>query len=1321
MPNVASLVARAAAGSSVEAEDSTVAPLSFAQEALWFLDQLDPGQAVYNVPQVWCLVGPLDVVALQRSLQLVIDRHSALRTTFGATDGRPYQRFHSAVEVALPIVDLGAVDAALRDAEAMRIAVEAARQPFDLAKGPLFRAFLLRLEADRHWLVVGMHHITRDGESMGVFRHELSLSYNAFRAGQEPHLEPLPGEWADFIAWQREQLSDERLRVLLDYWRNRLRDAPTELALPTDRPRPAVRSFAGAHEEFEVGAELVNALRPLGREEGATLHMTMLSAFQLLLSRYADQDEMLIGVPVSGRGQPEFKRMVGYFSNMVVVRGDLRGDPSFRELLRRTGQSARDAYAHQDIPLDRLVEALAPQRDRSRNPLFQVIFTLQDAFHTLAGPLPLDGVESSPVDVETGTAKVDLTVWFARTGSGLRAAIEYSTDLFDTATVRRLIGNFLTLLASIVADPDRPTSRLALLDAAERRCLLVDWNATTAPYPSHLRLPELFAATVQRAPAAIAVVDGARALTYAELDRRSRQLAYRLLDLGLRPGDRVGICVERSIEEIVALLGALKAGCVYVPLDPAHPRERLAAVLGDADAAAVITAGTVARTLAVPPAVTARPIITLDATEPDTVDERPDPPLAAEGEGLAQIIYTSGSTGVPKGVAITHRAIARLVCGTDYAQLGADDVVAHVSNPAFDAATFEVFGALVNGGRLVVIPRETVLSPSALAAELERIGISTLFVTTALFNQMARDAPAAFRFCRQVLFGGEAVEPRWVKAVLEEGGPRRLLHVYGPTEATTFATWYEVRAVAADASTVPIGRPIANTEVYVLDRHGEPVPVGVPGEICIGGPGLAAGYFRQPQLTAERFVPHPFDLAAEARLYRTGDRARYRPDGAIEFLGRFDRQVKIRGHRIEPAEIEASLLRVPGIREAVVLVHGNTSDTRQLTGYVVMEPGAQLTAVDLYGELRRSMPGYMVPAQIYIVPSLPLTPNGKIDRHALPNPGDAAPRANQRVGPRDPLEHTLALIWEELLGRSDIGVHDSFFDVGGHSLLAAQLMDAIERACGHAIPLTTLFTDSTIEQLARVVRRGACESGAPLVALNPGGVRPPFFFLHGDFSGGGFYTRQLARALGPDQPFYAVHPHGLGDTRVPESIEAMAADRIRALRMVRPKGPYFLGGHCNGAFVALEIAQQLTRDGEEVPIVIVLDALAPWRQDRVWPPLTAEELAARAWRQSREPAGAVPPPATGPTAASDIIGRYQRAMARYRPVPFAGKIVVFRSSETRDLRRSLGWSKIGEAVETYDIPGNHHTAITRHVAATAARIAACLDETSRGYTLPGVS
>ena len=1270
-------------------------PVSFAQDGLWFLQRLTPESPVYNVVHAWRIDGALDLGALEQALRFVINRHDALRTTFVLSDGKLWQRIVESVDVTLSVVSVTGADPGTRETEALRLAREAGRRPFDFPGGPLLRAFALRADEHRFWLVMVMHHAIRDGASTAIFCRELSRAYNAFLNGTTPDLAPLPAQYTDYAVWQRESLKDAHLDALIAYWRARLAGAPAALDLPTERRRPQLESHAGARASFIVDAALVDALRTLARREAATLHMALLAAYQVLLGHYANQEDILVGAPVAGRGRPEFQSVFGCFVNTVIHRGDLSGDPSFRTLLQRTRDSAAQAYRHQDLPFERLVDALAPRRDPGRHPLMQAMFTLQDAFDSCPPPLVLDGADAIPVDVYLGNSKVDLTLFMVRDGPRLLGAVEYATDLFTPSWAQRLARQFVTLLESIVGDPDCPISRLPLMDDAERRRALVSWNQTGAPSLGQDSISALFSAQVRRAPHAIAVRQGELALSYAELDRRATALAHRLRDLDIAPGARVALCMERSVEEIVAVLGILKAGSAYVPLDPSHPPERLAAVLRDAGASAVLITPAAERALARSRASSARPVIVLDGA--DDVDARPELELACSGDDPAYVIYTSGSTGEPKGVVVPQRAVLRLVCDTDYVQLGAGDVVAHLSNPAFDAATFEIWGALLNGACLVVIPRETVLSPTELAATFDRHGVTTLFLTTALFNVVARDAPRALAG-RTVLFGGEAVDPRWVAAALSDGNPGRLLHVYGPTEATTFATWHEVRAVDAAVATLPIGRPIAHTEVYVLDRNGEPVPCGIPGEIHIGGPGLATGYLGRPDLTAERFVAHPFGREPGERLYRTGDRARYRSDGAIEFLGRIDAQVKIRGHRVEPGEVEVALRALPQVRDAVVVVHGDTAETRRLTAYVVPSAGGTPTPAELWRELRRGLPEYMLPGAIVLLAALPLTPNGKLDRRALPDPIDLA---EQRTGfhmpPQNPLQQMIAAIWEELLGIRDVGVRDSFFEIGGHSLLAAQMIDAVERACGVKIPLTMLFTQPTIADLAAAIRSRTAAFAASITALNTAGSSPPLFFLHGDFSGGGFYCIPLSRALGDEQPFYAVHPHGLDGHEVPESIEAMAAERLHALRRMRPTGPYFLGGHCNGAFVALEIARQLVEQGEEVPMVVLLDAKAPQG-----PP--------SAGKRNRSPQAAATRGAINPARSKrDVFARYRAAVASYVPAPYSGRIVVLRSENTRDVRPDLGWSVLGVGVETYTIPGDHHSSITRHVAETAARIRACIE------------
>ena len=1278
------------------------APLSFSQQRLWVLDRLLPTRSVYNNTHAFRLVGNLDAGALRRAWRELSRRHDVLRTCFVLFDGKPLQQVQPTIELDWDEWDLSSMPPAERETEARRRACELTQKEFDLGRAPLFRVRLLRLEPGECWLLFSFHHIVTDGWSSAVLSREISVLYAAFLRGESSPLPELPCQYADFAAWQRQWMQGKVLEQQLAYWRHALADPP-ELALPTDRPRPALPSYRGERLTFELGEALTRALKELSRRETATLFMTLLAGFQVLLHRYTGQEDLVVGVPVAGRRRPELENLIGFFVNTLVLRGDLSGDPSFREYLRRVRERALEAYAHQDVPFEKLVDVLVPRRDPSRNPLFQVAF----AFHNTA-PVEwvLPGLDVQNIDsVNAVSAKFDLTLAVREVGGTLLGRLEYASDLFDADTIERMAQQWMTLLEDAVAQTDRPLSRLRLMDDSARRRAIREWNDTRRDYPAGEGVAALFAAQVRAAPSAVAVIgDDSPPLTYAGLYARSRALARLLREHGVSPGSRVGVCIERSVEEIVAVLGVFLAGCAYVPLDPAHPPDRLAFLLDYVETAAVVTVEASLRALARARAGSARPVIKLDGAEADELVASSDGVPIRAGDDLAYVMYTSGSTGEPKGVAVPHRAIVRLVCGSDYVRPGAEDVIAHLANPAFDAATFEIWGALLNGARLALIPRDVVLSPRELADALDRHAVTTLFLTTALFNQVARDAPRAFTG-RQVLFGGEAADARSVAIALRQGKPGRLLHVYGPTETTTFATWHEVRGIDPEATTVPIGRPIANTEVYILDRHGEPVPPGVPGEIHIGGPGLALGYYGRADLTVERFVAHPFSDTPGARLFRTGDRARYRGDGSIEFLGRLDRQLKIRGHRIEPAEVEAALLQLPAVSEAVVIVHGE-KETRRLVAYVVPAPGSRLAVTHLSRELRRVLPRYMLPGAIAILTALPMTPNGKIDRAALPNPDDIRTRRTQsRQLPRDPLQHMIAAIWEKLLGVRYIGIRDNFFDLGGNSLLAAQMMDAVNEACGCNIPLTTIFSESTIGQLARAVR-GQASAPSPVVAIRATGARPPLFFLHGDFSGGGFYCHALARELGSEQPFYAVHPHGLGGSGIPDSIEAMAADLLQAVRQARPHGPYFLGGHCNGALVALEMARQLVAEGEEVPLVLLLDAKAPRPPKGDISDETAAPGASQSARGTEEWRN------DDAASAPDAFLRYRRAIAAYAPSGYSGRIAVLCSELTHGTGKDLGWSSVSEHVETHSIPGTHHTSITRHVAATGARIRECLGAAS---------
>jgi amino acid adenylation domain-containing protein len=1164
-------------------------PLSPAQQQLWLLDRLLGGRPVYNVWAVLRLVGPLEVGALREALRELVQRHEILRTRFGTAEAGPVQLIAPQLDCPLEVEAVGALPEGQREMQARRRAQELVGQPFDLESGPLLRARLLDLGGAEHWLVLALHHIVIDGWSFGVLWRELSELYAACVQGRPAALAELPVQYADYAVWQRERLHEEAAAQPLAYWKEALAELPV-LELSTDRPRPSVPSYRGGRIVFELGEELTRGLKEIGRRERATLFMTLLASVQVLLYRYSGQEDFAVGVPVAGRTRPELEGLIGYFVNMLVLRAELSGEPTFREYLGRVRERALAAYAHQEVPFLKVVEALARKRDPSRNPLFDVSFALEN---TPLGALRLAGVEVSEVSGIYGeTAKFDLSISATEHGGGIGVTIEYATDLFDAATIERMAGHWRVLLEGIVADPERRVSHLPLLTAGERERLLVQWNATAVDYPHAQCLQELFEAQVQRTPQASALIFENERLSYAELNARANRLAHYLRGLGVGAEVPVALALERSVELVVGMLAILKAGGAYVPLDPSYPSERLGFMLEDTQAPVLLTQERLRGRL---PAYAGRTVY-VDAERAHFAGEpEHNPGVCTTAENLAYIIYTSGSTGTPKGVLIPQRAVARLVCNTDYVQLGAGDVVAHLSNPAFDAATFEIWGALLNGASLVALPRETVLSLPELAAALNRHGVTTLFLTTALFNLMARDAPQAFTG-RVVLFGGEAADPRSVAAGLVDGKPRRLLHVYGPTETTTFATWHEVGSVAANARTVPIGRPIANTEIYLLDRNGEPVPQGTRGEIYIGGPGLARGYLRRPELTAERFVAHAFSGEPEARLYRTGDHARLTSEGLIEHLGRGDHQVKIRGFRVELGEIEAVLKQQKGIRDAAVLLRDKQAGEKRLVAFVVPTGGQTMRPVELRASIARMLPDYMVPAAFVALDALPLTPNGKVDRESLAKSKSKVVLAVQtHVSPRNAVEVQLMRIWEQVLRVSPIGMHDNFFALGGDSLAAVRVIDRIEQLFSRRLPPDLLwYQEGTIESLARsLVDDGDVPLWTGPVPIKASGRRRPLFCPH-IVGGHLFFYDNLARHLHDDQPLYGLPARGLDGKSAPDSsIKAMAAHCIDSMRQVQATGPYLLAGYCSGALIAFEMACQLRAQGEQVGLLAILDSLPP--------------------------------------------------------------------------------------------------------------------------------
>ncbi len=1320
---------------------ASVLPLSFAQERLWFLEQLGSSAATYHVPTAFRLRGALDAQALERSLQEIVRRHEALRTTFQTREGRPVQVIASELAVALDRVDLRGHAAGTREGDALRLAQTEATRPFDLTTGPLVRFTLMCLDHEEHLFLVTQHHLVTDGWSLGVFCRELSVLYDAFARGAPSPLPELSIHYADFVHWQRQWLQGDVHQALLDYWKNQLADSPAVLELPLDRPRPRVQTFRGARPPMELPPPLVEALHALSRQEGVTLFMTLLAAYQTLLHRYTGQDDILVGSPVAGRTQAQTEGLLGFFVNTLVLRTCCGGNPTFRELLQRVREVALGAYDHQELPFAKLVEELRPDRNPSYTPFVQTMFALQNVPTTVP---ELPGLRMSPMDSGFTPAYFDLSLLLVEENGGIRGWLPYNTDLFDASTIQRLIDHYRILLEAIVANPDGRLSELSLLPRTEQQLLLA-WNATHTDYPRGQCIQELFETQVTKAPDAQAVVFGGQYLTYDALNRRANQLAHQLRALGVGPEVLVGICVERSSDLIVGLLAILKAGGAYVPLDPSYPRERLALLVADAQMPVVLTHRSLRDRL---PVATAQ-MLCLDSDWP-TIAQRPETNLthATTPDNLAYVIYTSGSSGRPKGVAVPHRGVVRLVCQTDYVQLGPDEVVAQASNASFDAATFEIWGALLHGARLVGIARDVVLSPQDFAAALVQHQISVLMVPTALFNHVARAVPGAFQPVGQVLFGGEAADPRCVRDVLEHGPPARLLNVYGPTENTTASTWHLVREVAAEATTIPIGRPVANTRVYVLDGHLQPVPIGVPGELYLAGDGLARGYWNQPKLTSERFVAAPWADGAGERLYRTGDRVRYRADGALEFLGRLDQQVKLRGFRIELEEIEAALGRHPEVQVGVVLIREDRPGDKRLVAYVVPRSGRVPTPASLRSLLEQTLPDYMIPAAFVLLEALPLTANGKVHRRALPPPPTVPDGEASRsvVAPRDPVERQLTQIWEEVLEVRPVGVQDDFFALGGHSLLAARLFAQIHQVFGRSLPLATLLQGATIEKLAQLLRQADSPSPAPaLVALQPHGTRPLFFCVHG-IGGELLCYAELARHCAPEQPFYGLQARREEkDGERFASIQAMAAHYLQEIRRVQPQGPYHLGGFSSGGTIAFEMAQQLVANGEQVALLAILDH-APRRSAQRERPWWLRSLCyfgqnlfylllddwlrsrpAELWARLRRKLQAWRAPAPGPENVFDVaslppwfvtfLEEQYRVLVEYVPQVYPGRITLFRTRTQpvfRVLPSDLGWGDLAEGgVEIRLVPGHHDNMLKEpYVRVLAEELKACLRKTS---------
>lgn len=1322
-------------------------PLSFAQQRLWFLDKLQPNSAAYNVPTVVRLSGPIQLEPFKQALDLVVMRHESLRTTFEGNDDSPAQKINAPSSVEFKVLDFSGLPEAERKFQTDRVTADEIRRPFDLAEDLMIRATLVRQAPDEHILILVTHHVASDEWSLRILFREWAAYYEGICEGREVTLPELPIQYADFAQWQRDWLASNEYKAQLEFWSQRLKAAPV-LQLPTDRPRPAEQTFNGALFGRFLSRELVERLKRFSRQERCTFFMTLVAAFKVLMYRYTQQEDLIVGCPIAGRNRLETEPLVGFFVNTLAVRTSLAGDPAFRTVLKLVRENTLGAYANQDIPFDKLVEELQPQRSPTHMPFVQVVFSLNNEF---VEEQIFPGIRSEEIEVDTLTSKFDLTVISKDTPQGLNIVIEYNTDLFDEARISRLLGHYEQLLESILAKPDETVSRLEILTTPERKQLVQDWNATATEYPRATTVHEVFEAQAVKAPNAVALQYDERSITYGELSARSSQLARYLVKNGAGPNGLVGVYMERSIDMIAAFLGILKAGSAYVPLDLGYPKERLEFMISDSKMPLLLTQASLQKDL---PGGGVK-VVALDAEWKRIQQESQEiPRVDANAESLAYVTYTSGSTGQPKGVAVPHRGITRLVLETDYVALKSTDRIAQASNASFDAATFEIWGALLNGARAVGISKEVALSPSDFTETLRKERITTLFLTTALFNQLAREVPDAFKSLDTVMFGGEAVDPKWVRAVLEGAPPKRLLHVYGPTENTTFSTWHQVQEVK-DELPVPIGRPIANSSVYILSRGMQPMPIGVPGEVYVGGDGLAQGYWQRPELTAEKFVPNPFSDEAGAKLYKTGDIGRFDRDGNVEFVGRIDHQIKLRGFRIELGEIESLLARHPQVNSTVAMLREDMPGDKRLVAYVIPK-GAAPSAGDLKTFLKAQLPEYMVPSAFVVMEQFPLTPNEKVDRKALPAPEQNRLDLNRTLlGPRDAVEQQLTKIWEKVLGVQPIGVTDNFFELGGHSLLAVRVFTQIEKTLGKKLPLATLFRAPTIEEIARVVRDdNQTKSWSTIVDIQPKGSKPPFFWIHtlgGDGGGGFFYYRKLAELLGPDQPSFGIRSPQEPFTR----IEEMARFYVKEIRKFQPEGPYYLGGFCFGGNVAYEMAQQLTAAGEKIGLLVMLESSPPnICHKQSWSATAAkyslenivenvkdfvnvshdEKMAMLKTKSKRltqklkkriAPAQESTPVAlnqildlsTYPEGYVTYAETHWEALTHYHPQPYTGEITLFRAKKQglSNFTHTLGWDTLAEeGVQVTVVPGTHESMLQEpNVQIVAAKLRALLDQSSQ--------